>query len=430
MVKFVVGDIGGTNSRLELWEIKGGDHSDTPEEVCVGKQTYPSKKFSHLTVILKLFIEEFGGSEAPRACCLAVAGPVRANTSQITNLNWLLDGEEMAKQLKIPTANFILVNDFVGTGYGLLALESSDVVVLHSRVPTPMAVKACVGAGTGLGETYLTWNGTEYDTWASEGGHSEFCPRNDEEWKLSEFIKNKFRIDRVSIERVVSGSAIPMIYDFFKTQYPAEVCAAVEGRLRVEDPGAVIAECAQNGSCNLCFRAIMLFVSAYGSECGNMALKTLSYGGLYVAGGIAMKILWAIERDHTFWNAFVNKGRMKPLLDCIPVFVVKPENVGLMGAKVVCRRSLRRCGFSVKGELDTYHVTTPSKENTPQRFHRQRNSLDNTQITAADIRGRSVSVQDVRTAAVLGGIAACVATLTASATIFLSVYILRSKARK
>lgn len=422
MVKFIVGDIGGTNSRLELWEIKT-DSPGEPQETLLGQRVYSSKKVSHLTVLLKSFIQQFvGDTDWPRACCLAVAGPVRANTSQITNLNWVLDGDQMAKQLEIP--NFIIVNDFVGTGYGLLSLSTDDVVVLNPITPTPAAVKACVGAGTGLGETFLTWNGQEYDTWPAEGGHSDFAPRDEEEFKLMEFIKTKFRIDRVSVERVVSGSAIPIIYEFFKTQYPDEVCNEVEERIRNEDPGMVVAESAKSGVCNLCIRSLRLFVSAYGSECGNLALKTLSFGGLYIAGGIAMKILWSIEADSTFWNAFVNKGRMKPLLENMPVFIVKPESVGLLGAKVVCRRSLRKEGFSVKGELESFELSVPNKMDESQRAN-FRSSFNETKTTYQDIAracrieeqegdGKTtLRVSDLRMAAFLGGVTASVVTLTA-----------------
>ena len=236
-------------------------------------------------------------------------------------------------------------------GYGLLALERSDVVPINDVPLTAEAPKACIGAGTGLGEAYLTWNGDEYDVWSSEGGHADFAPRDEIEFKLLQYFKQVGSVPRVSVERVVSGMGLPRVYDFYTTLHAEEVSMEVQQRLRTEDPGSVIAEYAQSGKCDICRQTIDTFVSCYGAEAGNLALKTLPFGGLYIAGGIAPKLLWAIEKDNQFWHNFVNKGRMRGLLEKVPTFIVTHKQVGLLGAKVVCRRLLRQEGFSLKGEL-------------------------------------------------------------------------------
>ena len=247
----------------------------------------------------------------------------------------------------------------MGIGYGLLALERGDVVPINDVPITAEAPKACIGAGTGLGEAYLTWNGAEYDVWSSEGGHADFAPRDELEFKLLEYFRKTGSVPRVSVERVVSGMGIPRVYDFYCTQHTEEVSLEVQQRIRTEDPGSVIAEYAQSGKCDICRQTIDTFVACYGAEAGNLALKTLPFGGLYIAGGIAPKLLWAIEKDHNFWHHFVSKGRMRGLLEKVPTFVVTHKQVGLLGAKVVCRRLLREGGFALKGELSHFSESSP-----------------------------------------------------------------------
>lgn len=234
------------------------------------------------------------------------------------------------------------------------------------------APKACIGAGTGLGEVYLTAghlatsvsssedDHTEYNVWASEGGHADFAPRDALEFGLLEYFKTTERLTRVSVERIVSGLGIPKIYHYFCSKFPDEVNEEVTRRLLTEDPGAVIGEYAENGKCNLCRQTIELFVKCYGAEAGNMALKTLPFGGLYIAGGIAPKLLPFLTRNNLFFANFVQKGRMQGLLEKIPIFVVTNKAVGLLGAKVVCRRLLRRQGFMPgRGELAAFTEAAP-----------------------------------------------------------------------
>ena len=387
MATYLAGDIGGTNSRLQLWRVtspaalSGSSSASSsedghPEEQLVFEKVYRSQDYASLTYIIQQFlalvVTELKVSEEenhPIACCLAVAGPVRANKATITNVNWVLDGAEMSEQLHIP--DVLIINDFVGIGYGLLALTRKDVVPINDVPLASDAPKACIGAVTGLGEVYLTAGhlstatsssseDAEYLPWSSEGGHTDFAPRDAVEFGLMEFIKTTERVTRVSVERIVSGMGIPKIYEYFAHKFPSEINPEVTQRMLKENPSAIISEYAANGKCGLCRQSIELFVKCYGAEAGNMALKTLPFGGMYIAGGIAPKLLTWITRNNLFYQHFVQKGRMQAVLEKIPLYVITNEHVGLLGAKVVCRRLLRRQGFLPgRGELAAFSEATP-----------------------------------------------------------------------
>jgi len=248
---YIAGDIGGTNSRLQLFQVRSAagllspnSSSTAPEagegEVLLAENIYPSQKYASLTYVIEKFLKDTAtalGMEViqPVACCLAVAGPVRANKATITNVNWVLDGVEMSKALHIP--DVLIINDFVGIGYGLLALTRADIIPINDVPLADDAPKACIGAGTGLGEVYLTAGHmlqgsqaaghvateSEYNVWASEGGHADFAPRDSLEYGLLEYFKKNERVTRVSVERIVSGLGIPKIYEYFTSLYPEEV---------------------------------------------------------------------------------------------------------------------------------------------------------------------------------------------------------------
>lgn len=402
MVCYIAGDIGGTNSRLQLWRVRddatsaAAPASDDVEELkspggsrfghdetLVYEHVYSSQKYASLTFVIDKFLKEAAAEAAgadgdveaaaaslhPIACCLAVAGPVRANKVTITNVNWELSGQEMSDQLRIP--DVLIINDFVGIGYGLLALQRKDVIPINDVPLCPDAPKSCIGAGTGLGEVYLTAGvvdgsdesesaAAEYTVWASEGGHQDFAPRDAIEFGLLEHMKRNERITRVSVERVVSGLGIPKLYNYIAHLHPEEVNPEVTQRLLSEDPGAVIAEFAENGRCNLCRQSIELFVKCYGAHAGNTALKTLPFGGMYLAGGIAPKLRQFLLRNNLFFEHFVRKGRMQTLMEKVPLFIVTHPSVGLLGAKVVCRRIMRRRGFMPgRGSLTTFTEAQP-----------------------------------------------------------------------
>jgi len=344
MRAYIAGDLGGTNCRLVLVQVDSAGN-----EMILFEKVYKSQEYSHLNIIIQTFIVESQGKINPSIACIAVAGPVTENRiAHITNLNWNLDASQMAQALHLDEV--FLLNDFAAIGYGLLGLKPDDFVKLNDALPVPNAPIACLGAGTGLGEVYLTHNGHEYDVWPSEGGHADFPARTTLEFELMEFVRTRSNVDRVSIERIVSGSGLPNIYKFFKHKHPEIIGHQVEEELRRgDDPGEVITRHALNSSDVLCDQAFDTWLSAYGAEAGNLALKTLSFGGLYVAGGIAPKILKAFTDKNTFFNSMCNKGRMKEMIQRMPIYVVKRTDVGMVGARIVSHRRFRALGL--EGEL-------------------------------------------------------------------------------
>ncbi|XXQ35783.1 Glucokinase [Plasmodiophora brassicae] len=338
---YVAGDLGGTNCRLILVQVAPG-----LKETVVAEKTYRSAEHAHLVAVLERFLVDSGASRGrhPTVACIAVAGPVTSNRfAQITNLNWTLDAAAIAAQLDIRDVFFL--NDFVAIGYGLLALRPGDYLTINDVAGQPGAPIACLGAGTGLGEVYLTHNGDEYDVWPSEGGHADFPARTRTEFDLMEFIRRRAGIDRVSVERIVSGSGLPLIYDYFKDGHADLVSDRVDADLSASgaDRAEIIARHALQDTDVLCRRAFDTWLSAYGAEAGNMALKTLCFGGLYIAGGIAPKVVSSFKTgDDLFWKALSSKGRMRDVLERIPVHVVTRPNVGMLGAQLVCLRRFQR----------------------------------------------------------------------------------------
>lgn len=342
---YLAGDIGGTNTRLLLVQRPlslANAPAQEEGEVLIASKIYPSRQYNDLTTIIALFLNEhhIHASRYPSVGALAVAGPVTDNRCNITNLNWFLDGDHMAKILRIP--KITLLNDFVAVGYGLLALRPNDLEVLSDHPKVPHAPMAVLGAGTGLGEAYLTWTGHEYEVWPTEGGHASFAARTDVEYKLQKYFRETERLPNVSVERVVSGLAIPKIYDFFCKEHPSLVNKSNDESIRKsKDPAAIIAQHALNDTDALCSQVMDLFVKCYGAEAGDFALKKLPFAGLYVAGGIAPQILPAMKDQNKFIENMVQKGRMRAILERVPVYVVKHTQVGLLGARVVSRRLIR-----------------------------------------------------------------------------------------
>lgn len=340
MVLYVAGDIGGTNSRLQLF-----DYTDRYEQL-LSENTYPSKKYNSMVEILNIFIQacyktnKIHKSTPIIACTLAVAGPVNHNTVRLTNLNWVINGDEIESKCHIRKC--MIVNDFAGIGYGLLDLKPYDYIQLNPDIrPILHAPKSCLGAGTGLGECYLTYNGKEYDVWSCEGGHTDYPPRNDLEYELLQYIKAHHNIDGVSIERVVSGMGLTNIYDFLAQKYGnvhGDVLKEIEAG---NDKNAVITTYALSQQCNICIQSVDLFMSLYGAEAGNLALKTLPFGGIYIAGGIASKIMWSLFKNNQFYNSFISKGRMSTVLQQVPIYIVTAPQIGLLGSRVLCKRIVR-----------------------------------------------------------------------------------------
>jgi glucokinase len=222
-----------------------------------------------------------------------------------------------------------LINDLEASAYGITALETKDFEVLNQGTHDAHGNRAVISAGTGLGEVGLFWDEREYRPFASEGGHADFAPRNHLEMDLLDYLLKRHA--RVSVERVISGQGLFNIYQFLKDTGHGEEPTWLVDQMRHKDPPAVITENALEGKSSLCTQALDLFVSLYGAEAGNMALKIMATGGVYLGGGIAPKMI-AKLREPVFMNAFTAKGRMKPLLQTIPVRVILNPRIALLGA--------------------------------------------------------------------------------------------------
>jgi glucokinase len=343
MIGLLAGDIGGTKTILRL--VKTEDAPDSALETLY-ESRYISAEYPDLTPIVQQFLEEaiaqVGQLPLIEKACFAIAGPVVQNTSKLTNLSWILDAKRLSRDLQI--AQVVLINDFVAVGYGVLGLKAEDLYTLQAGKPDSTAPIAVIGAGTGLGQGFLMRQGDRYQVYSSEGGHADFAPRSDLEFRLMHYLLEKHGISRVSAERVVSGMGILSIYQFLrdcqKLPESPDIAAVVRsweqqlGRSEKSvDPGAVIGAAAVERRDRLAEYTIQLFVEAYGAEAGNLALKILPHGGLYIAGGIAAKIL-PLMTDGNFLKAFLSKGRMTSLLERVPVYIVLNSQVGLIGAAV------------------------------------------------------------------------------------------------
>lgn len=335
MTLLLVGDIGGTKTLLRLVEMPTGETSTTAsQQKNVYEALYTSQEYPDLVPMVREFLrtaaEKSGNTPTPTKACFAIAGPVVGNTSVLTNLAWSLTTERLEEDLGIPHVR--LINDFAAVGYGLLSLTPGDILTLQAGRPQSAAPMAVIGAGTGLGEGFLIRLFDNYHVYATEGGHADFAPRTDIEFELLQYFHRQCHLDRVSVERVVSGQGIAAIYQFLCDRLPAT------SERKDHLSAAEISQAALDKNDPLCEQAMQLFVEAYGAESGNLALKLLPYGGLYLAGGIAAKILPLIKEENRFLNAFKHKGRMSPLLERIPVHIVLNPQVGLQGAAVCASR--------------------------------------------------------------------------------------------
>ncbi len=350
MKLLLAGDIGGTSTRLRLAPIEDWrSHSAVTSGARPARQwerTYASPDFPDLVPIVQQFLAELAVPGEVVAACFAVAGPVVNGVAKLQNLAWQLEVDRLTRSLNIP--NIQLINDFAAVSYGLAHLRSDELHMLQVGEYVADAPQVVIGAGTGLGQGYLIPSAGKYQVLASEGGHSDFAARTPLEFELVEYLMERDDLDHVSYDRLVSGRGIVNMYRFLRdrqsltasplTDAPM-IAAAVQqweqttvaDRASLTDPAVLIATAAQAGTSALARAAMQMFVSAYGAEAGNLALKFLPRGGLYIAGGIAAKNL-ALLTDGTFMAAFGQKGRMRSLVAQIPVAVVLNSQVGLIGA--------------------------------------------------------------------------------------------------
>jgi glucokinase len=315
----LAGDIGGTNARLALFDV-----SNKPFQL-ISASVYPSRNYPGLDEIVSKFVEETNAH--PTVACFGIAGPVRNGRVEASNLPWLIDSKNLASELKITDA--WLINDLEANAWGIGALDAKDVVTLNQVKGETIGNRAVISAGTGLGEAGMYWDGKEHRIFASEGGHSDFAPRDELETDLLRYLHGKF--GHVSFERIVSGPGLVNVYHFLRDTGRGKEPQWLTDEMQRSDPAAAISKAALAGKDPLSEQALDVFVSIYGAEAGNLALKIMATGGVYLGGGIAPKLLTKLAGP-LFMHAFVSKGRMQPLLESIPVRVITNTNAALLGA--------------------------------------------------------------------------------------------------
>ena len=315
----LAGDIGGTSTRLAFFEAPEG----RPRPVI--ERTYPSRKYTGLDEIAAAFVAEHQ-VKFDRAC-FGIAGPVQQGRVVTPNLPWIVESQPLARGLGV--SRLRLINDLEANAYGIASLTPDDLVTLNHGAPGAQGNLAVISVGTGLGEAGLFWNGKAHLPFACEGGHADFAPRNHLETDLLLHLLGRF--EHVSFERVLSGPGLRVIYEFLRDTKRGEEPGWLHEELSQGDPSATISRAAVEGRSELCVQALDLFVSFYGAEAGNLALKTMATGGVYVGGGVAPRILNRLQSP-LFMGAFTSKGRMRPLLEAMPVHVIMKDTTALFGA--------------------------------------------------------------------------------------------------
>jgi len=323
-------DVGGTNARLAIYTADG--------EKLVRRETYASHTHASFEEVARTFLA--AGGEKPQAACIGVAGPVVDGRVVTTNLPWVLDERVISQALNIPKVS--LINDLVALSMGALHARPEDLVLLHgSSLPrTQGANLAVIAAGTGLGEAVLVWDGQKHVVCATEGGHVDFAPRNDLEIELLRYLISRVK-GRVSYERILSGPGIANVYDFFReAKGIPEDDAVADAIAASEDRNATIAKVGATGESTAAARALKLFISLYGAEAGNLVLKSLAIGGVYVMGKIAVNLSSQLA-PKGFVDSFLDKGRMRQhVLEKVPIALVPDSTIGLSGSARYAAASL------------------------------------------------------------------------------------------
>ncbi|MGC9356876.1 MAG: glucokinase [Anaerolineae bacterium] len=318
----LAGDVGGTKTNLAIFDPEEGLREPLIE------RTLPSGKFPSLEALVKEFLKDVEVSI--ERVCFGVAGPVVGGKATITNLPWVMDQEQLHKALPVDAVR--LLNDLTAIAYAVPFLEEGDLHNLNEGRCVPGGAMAVIAPGTGLGEAFLTWEETHYSAHASEGGHADFAPVSKTDIALLHFLQERF--EHVSCERIASGRGLPNIYDFFKETGRAEEPEWLAEQLaQVSDRAPIIVNTAldEEHACPICELTLDTFVRVLGAEAGNLALKVLSTGGVYLGGGIPPRILPALEKG-SFLSAFLRKGRLSHVLAPMPVNVILNPKAALFGA--------------------------------------------------------------------------------------------------
>ena len=318
-MRVLAGDIGGTKTRLGLFDAAGDDLRPLDE------RTFPSTDYSGLELIVAEFLGESTGGCS--AACFGVAGPITGRRMRTTNLPWVVDADALEEGSGIPAVR--LLNDLEATAWGLPLVGEGALHVLNPGRVDAAGNGAVIAAGTGLGEAGIYWDGREMRPFGCEGGHASFAPTDELGEGLLRFIRRKY--DPVSWERVLSGPGLADLYRFMLERAGRPAPEWFEEAERAGDPAAAMAGAGLEASCEVCAQTLELFARLYGEEAGNLALKLMAAGGVWVGGGIAPKIL-PVLAGGAFMAGFTAKGRMRPLLESMPVKVVLDDRAALLGA--------------------------------------------------------------------------------------------------
>jgi glucokinase len=314
----LAGDVGATNTRLGLFR------RERESLLPVTLRSFKSHDYPGLSAVLEDFLPDWNAVES---ACFGVAGPVFDGKATITNLHWDVDRGLLRERFK--NSQVSLINDVEATGFGIGSLQTTDLLSINDGHPLDDAPAALIAAGTGLGEAILLPSGATRIPFPTESGHADFAPTTPLQCDFLQHLWRKFH--HVSWDRVLSGPGLLMIYEFLRDSNGGVEQKEVAHKMQSGDPSAVVADAALNNECELCVAALDLFASLFGAEAGNLALRSLARGGVYLCGGIAPKIRQKLE-DGQFMNAFVDKGRMREFLERIPVHVVLNEHTALLGA--------------------------------------------------------------------------------------------------
>ena len=319
MQTLLAADIGGTKTLLQLSHLDG--------EIIL-QQRLENDDFADFESLLTAFFSSVAVDFLPvSSACFAVAAPLSGRLVQLTNRPWIIDSDKLQQQF--PIAELCLVNDFAAVGYGIGELEENDLIVLQQGKPEAKSLRAVIGAGTGLGQAILSPLHKSWRVWPTEGGHTDFAAQDIQQQALLNKLFEQF--EHVSYERVLSGPGLVMLYQFIaeqegnNTTLNLTAAQISQSALQKIDPAAV--------------KAMQLFMQIYGAQAGNLALTTLPRAGIFIAGGIAIKNLDLFEQGF-FMQSFLAKGRMRGVLEQIPVYLINNPDVGLRGARLLARKAL------------------------------------------------------------------------------------------
>lgn len=314
----LAGDIGGTNARLAYFQPQNGNFK------LISERVFPSREYSELGEIVTKFLQD--SSTRPEVACFGIAGPVHNGRVETSNLPWVIEQSRLAQQIQLPST--LLINDLEASAWGIGALTQQDLVCLND-VAKASGNQGVIAPGTGLGEAGLFWNGREHQVFACEGGHTDFGPQGDLQIELLQFLAKRYQ--HVSYERILSGPGLVNVYEFLRSRGSGDEPAEFASQLAQGDAAAMISKAALSGSNRLAEQALDIWISVYGAEAGNLALKTMATGGIFLGGGISPRILPKLTGP-LFMRAFLGKGRLRPLLENMPVHVIMNDKAGLLGA--------------------------------------------------------------------------------------------------